>query len=38
MALPLGAVAPDFEAETTEGKIKFHDWIAPQGFHSGLHH
>jgi alkyl hydroperoxide reductase subunit AhpC len=20
-------VAPDFEAETTEGKIKFHDWI-----------
>ena len=27
MALPLGAVAPDFEAETTEGKIKFHDWI-----------
>jgi alkyl hydroperoxide reductase subunit AhpC len=27
MALPLGAVAPDFEADTTEGKIKFHDWI-----------
>src|SRR5712671_2332695 len=27
MALPLGAVAPDFEAETTEGKIRFHDWI-----------
>ena len=27
MALPLGAMAPDFEAETTEGKIKFHDWI-----------
>jgi len=27
MALQLGAVAPDFEAETTEGKIKFHDWI-----------
>jgi thioredoxin-dependent peroxiredoxin len=27
MALPLGAVAPDFEAETTEGRIKFHDWI-----------
>ena len=19
--------APDFEAQTTEGKIKFHDWI-----------
>jgi thioredoxin-dependent peroxiredoxin len=27
MALPIGAVAPDFEAETTQGKIKFHDWI-----------
>ena len=27
MALPIGAVAPDFEAETTEGKIKFHEWI-----------
>ncbi|MGH6679639.1 MAG: peroxiredoxin, partial [Bradyrhizobium sp.] len=27
MALPIGSVAPDFEAQTTEGKIKFHDWI-----------
>src|SRR5947209_4439677 len=27
MALQIGAVAPDFEAETTEGKIRFHDWI-----------
>src|SRR5712664_3576678 len=27
MALQIVAVAPDFEAETTEGKIKFHDWI-----------
>ena len=27
MSLPLGAVAPDFEAETTEGRLKFHDWI-----------
>ena len=27
MTLQIGAVAPDFEAETTEGKIKFHDWI-----------
>ncbi|HSS34233.1 MAG TPA: peroxiredoxin [Solirubrobacterales bacterium] len=27
MALQLGDVAPDFEAETTEGPIKFHDWI-----------
>jgi thioredoxin-dependent peroxiredoxin len=27
MALQLGDVAPDFEAETTEGTINFHDWI-----------
>src|SRR4030081_258297 len=27
MTLQIGAVAPDFEAETTEGKIKFHEWI-----------
>jgi alkyl hydroperoxide reductase subunit AhpC len=27
MALQLGAVAPDFEADTTQGKIRFHDWI-----------
>jgi alkyl hydroperoxide reductase subunit AhpC len=23
----LGDIAPDFEAETTQGKIKFHDWL-----------
>ncbi len=27
MALHLGAEAPDFEANTTEGPIRFHDWI-----------
>ena len=27
MALQLGDVAPDFEADTTEGRINFHDWI-----------
>jgi thioredoxin-dependent peroxiredoxin len=27
MALQLGDVAPDFEAETTEGRIRFHEWI-----------
>ena len=27
MALQIGDTAPDFEAETTEGTIKFHDWI-----------
>jgi alkyl hydroperoxide reductase subunit AhpC len=25
--LQLGSEAPDFEAETTEGRIRFHDWI-----------
>ena len=27
MALQLGETAPDFEAETTEGPIHFHDWM-----------
>ena len=27
MGLSLGETAPDFEAESTEGEIKFHDWI-----------
>jgi alkyl hydroperoxide reductase subunit AhpC len=27
MALQLGDTAPDFEAQTTEGKIRFYDWI-----------
>jgi alkyl hydroperoxide reductase subunit AhpC len=27
MSLQLGQVAPDFEAETTEGRIRFHEWI-----------
>jgi thioredoxin-dependent peroxiredoxin len=27
MAFQLGDQAPDFEAETTEGRIRFHDWI-----------
>src|ERR1700730_2277566 len=27
MTLQLGQEAPDFEADTTEGRIKFHDWI-----------
>jgi glutaredoxin/glutathione-dependent peroxiredoxin len=26
-ALRLGNIAPDFEAETTKGPIKFHEWI-----------
>jgi alkyl hydroperoxide reductase subunit AhpC len=27
MALAINDTAPDFEAETTQGKIRFHDWI-----------
>ena len=27
MALRINDTAPDFEADTTDGKIKFHDWI-----------
>jgi alkyl hydroperoxide reductase subunit AhpC len=27
MALQIGETAPDFEADTTEGSIRFHDWI-----------
>ncbi len=27
MTLSLGETAPDFEANTTQGKIRFHDWI-----------
>jgi alkyl hydroperoxide reductase subunit AhpC len=27
MALQIGETAPDFEAQTTEGPISFHDWI-----------
>lgn len=27
MALQIGDTAPDFEAETTEGRIRFHDYI-----------
>jgi len=47
MALAINDTAPDFEADTTEGKIRFHDWIGdkwavlfshPKRLHAGLHH
>ena len=28
MSLRLGDIAPDFIADSTEGPVKFHDWIA----------
>ena len=30
MSLKLGTTAPNFTAETTEGKIDFHDWAGDQ--------
>jgi alkyl hydroperoxide reductase subunit AhpC len=30
MAIQLGTVAPDFEADTTQGRIKFHEWVGSQ--------
>ena len=27
MTLQIGSLAPDFEVETTEGRIRFHEWI-----------
>jgi thioredoxin-dependent peroxiredoxin len=46
MTLAINDTAPDFEAQTTEGNICFHDWIGnnwgvlfshPKDF-TGLHH
>ena len=46
MALAINDAAPDFEAQTTEGRVRFHGWIgnnwavlffSPQGFHARVH-
>jgi alkyl hydroperoxide reductase subunit AhpC len=46
MTLRLGDTAPDFEQDSTIGRIRFHDWAGdswvvlfshPADFHSGLH-
>jgi hypothetical protein len=46
MTLAINDTAPDFEAQTTEGNIRFHDWIGSpgpccsptEGLHAGMHH
>src|SRR5690606_24092173 len=30
MAIQIGETVPDFEAQTTQGPIRFHDWIGDQ--------
>ena len=47
MTLRINDMAPDFEAETTQGPIRFHEWhrrflvrafLASERLHARLHH
>jgi thioredoxin-dependent peroxiredoxin len=39
MPLTIGDTTPDFEAETSEGPIRFYDWLGDSwGVHPYLHH
>jgi hypothetical protein len=47
MSLRLGDIAPDFEQDSSAGKIRFHEWLGDSwgvlfspsgGLHSGVHH
>ncbi|MGH9552511.1 MAG: hypothetical protein ACRD3W_24230 [Terriglobales bacterium] len=46
MTLQLGDIAPNFEVDTTEGRIRFHEWLgqflgltifSPEGFNASQH-
>ena len=34
MTIKIGDIAPDFTVETTEGTLRFHEWL---GSHWGIH-
>ncbi len=46
-SLRLGDIAPDFEQDSSLGRIRFHEWLGsnwgvlfshPRGFHARVHH
>ena len=47
MSLRINDIAPDFTAQTTQGMVRFHQWIGdsyavlfsqPERLHAGVHH